>query len=158
MSPYGNRIIGVERFKLPHLVSEFGRYAVTLRCANSLPKTVIPSFINAWRALKGETGKSLNQGLNRVGAFWQTEWYDRLIRDDAEYEKWKTYIAANPVKAGLCRMPSEYPFTYISQAGWRVELGEIPTGRDRLPHVASLTQPATHRPIPHSISPPDATC
>jgi len=41
MVPYGNRIIGVERGQLPHMVSEFGRYAVTLRCANSLPKTIL---------------------------------------------------------------------------------------------------------------------
>ena len=203
MSPYGNRIIGLERHRLPHMVSEFGRYAVTLRCANSLPKaileqtkaihdsqktirsqseemqllqrklfltlekyddaglgfapftdhsvaeqlfafvktyvctglrfsdwTIMPnhvhlvtdpvafdsvaSFIDVWRALKGETGKQLNKKLGRSGPFWQTEWYDRLIRDEVEYHKWKDYIAANPVKARLCSICSEYPFTFVS--------------------------------------------
>jgi REP element-mobilizing transposase RayT len=203
MSPYGNRVFALERVQLPHMVAEFGRYAVTLRCANSLPKsilertkalhqdrelhsskteemrllqrklfltlekyddaglgfapfaegvvatqfyrfletyardglrftdwTIMPNhvhlvtdgvafdgvarFVKAWRALKGISGKQLNQQMGRSGPFWQTEWYDRLIRDEVEYRKWKAYIAANPVKAGLCSNWSDFPYTFIS--------------------------------------------
>ena len=197
LQPYGNRIIGVGYKQLPHLVAEFGRYSVTIRCANSLPKDIskrleeihlaqkevnaqsheahllqrklfltlekyadaglgftpfkephvadymqhflesyerdgmrfsawvimpnhihlltepvgfisVDSFMKAWQGFKGITGQRLNRLLNRSGPFWQTEWYDRLIRDEVEYRKWIAYLAANPLKAGLCSCERAY--------------------------------------------------
>jgi len=40
LEPYGNRIIGVGYKQLPHLVAEFGRYSVTIRCAIFLPEGI----------------------------------------------------------------------------------------------------------------------
>ncbi|MDQ8195731.1 transposase [Coraliomargarita sp. SDUM461004] len=200
-TPYGNRIVGVGYKQLPHMVAEFGRYAVTIRCANSLPQVIVQqlnviyqaqqavgahsedskllqrklfltlekyadqglgfapfadslaaewlqsflasyerdglrfsawvimpnhlhlltepvafasveSFMNAWQAFKGMSGKELNRLLRRSGSFWQTEWYDRLIRDEVEYRKWVEYLASNPVKAGLCRERDEFSYQF----------------------------------------------
>ncbi len=61
--------------------------------------------------LKGRSAKFINAILNRTGAFWQTEWFDRWIRNEAELEKTVRYIRNNPVKAGLVKNPEEYPFS-----------------------------------------------
>ncbi len=57
---------------------------------------------------------------NRV---WQTETYDRIIRDDQEYAFTLQYIAYNPVKAGLCEKPEAYPWgvvgSRVREAGWK---------------------------------------
>ena len=199
--PYGNRVIGVGYKQLPHLVAEYGRYSVTIRSANSLPRDVlerlewihlalkevnaqsseayllqrklfltiekyadsghgfspfkeghvadcmqhflktyerdglrfsawvimpnhlhlltepvafasVEAFMKTWQQFKGMTGHKFNRLLNRSGPFWQTEWYDRLIRDEVEYQKWVTYLKANPLKAGLCACENEYPYRF----------------------------------------------
>jgi REP element-mobilizing transposase RayT len=47
----------------------------------------------------------------RSGAVWQREWFDRWMRDDAEYERCVAYIRENPVKAGLVRKWTEHRWT-----------------------------------------------
>jgi len=42
---------------------------------------------------------------------WQREFFDRLLRTDEKLdEKWN-YIRENPVRAGLCSKPEDYPFS-----------------------------------------------
>ena len=59
---------------------------------------------------KGATSRAANQILQRSGAFWQHDWFDRVIRSEAELERIKKYIQQNPVKAGLCQKWQEYPY------------------------------------------------
>jgi len=61
--------------------------------------------------LKGRSARSINRTLNRSGSFWQTEWFDRWIRSEAELEKTVRYIRNNPVKAKLVKTAEDYPFT-----------------------------------------------
>jgi len=61
--------------------------------------------------LKGRSARNINKILNRTGAFWQTEWFDRWIRSESEFEKSVRYIRNNPVKAKLVDTPDKYPFT-----------------------------------------------
>ncbi len=58
--------------------------------------------------LKGFTAHEANDVFGRHGPFWQEESYDRLIRDDREFEKVRSYIELNPVKAGLAGSPERY--------------------------------------------------
>mgnify|MGYP000423839361 CR=1 FL=1 len=39
--------------------------------------------------------------LGRTGMFWQPEYYDHLIRDEADYAQTVAYVVNNPVKAKL---------------------------------------------------------
>jgi len=39
---------------------------------------------------------------------WQTRFWDRIIRDDREFEKYFHYIHFNPVKHGIVNKPEEY--------------------------------------------------
>jgi REP element-mobilizing transposase RayT len=64
------------------------------------------------QGIKGFSAWEINKARGTKGALWQDESFDRIIRDYDEYlEKWH-YIRSNPVKAGLCQAPEEYPFLW----------------------------------------------
>ncbi len=56
---------------------------------------------------------SSKQRLNRAGVeghIWQPEFFDRLLRSDESLtDKWR-YVEMNPVRAGLCEHPGDYPY------------------------------------------------
>jgi putative transposase len=54
---------------------------------------------------------------------WQPSFQDRRIRSAAEYQKYAEYIRQNPVEAGLCQSPEEFPF---SSASGKYRLDPIP--------------------------------
>ena len=59
---------------------------------------------------KSITAHRANQILDREGKFWHEDYWDRYIRNERHYQKVVEYIDNNPVKAGLCRMPSEWQY------------------------------------------------
>lgn len=69
------------------------------------------------QAIKSVTAHRINKLLNRSGPLWRAEYFDRFIRDAEHFAREVDYIEFNPVKAGLCRRPEEWPF---SSAGWRL--------------------------------------
>ena len=42
--------------------------------------------------------------------FWQDESYDRLVRNDTEFQRIVHYIEWNPVTVGLAATPQEFPW------------------------------------------------
>jgi REP element-mobilizing transposase RayT len=64
------------------------------------------------KLIKSDTGKECNKILKRSGQFWQSESYDRVIRDQEELEKVIQYTLNNPVNAKLVKNWREWPFTY----------------------------------------------
>jgi REP element-mobilizing transposase RayT len=65
----------------------------------------------AMARLKGRTSRLVNAALGRAGPLWQREWFDRWIRDEAEWVKCRDYIRQNPVKAGLVNDWREHSWT-----------------------------------------------
>ncbi len=62
------------------------------------------------KGIKGVTAREANIALGRAGnPFWQDESFDRWIRNSAQFERVRSYIEQNPVKAGLTKR----------QEGWR---------------------------------------
>ena len=53
---------------------------------------------------------SARSQLDRSGAFWQTEYWDRFIRDEAHFTAVETYIDQNPVEAGLVTQARLWPY------------------------------------------------
>ena len=66
------------------------------------------------QSLKGYTAHEANRILGRLGAFWQHESYDHVIRSAAEERRILQYVLNNPVKAGLAQDWSEWPWSYCS--------------------------------------------
>ncbi len=63
-----------------------------------------------WQRWKGRTARRCNEALERRGTFWQKEWFDRWVRDEAEMLKTVEYIRNNPVKAGLVKDWQNFPW------------------------------------------------
>ncbi len=65
-------------------------------------KPIIPhdlaSILHSWKSF---TSKEVNRALGRTGALWMPEYYDHLIRDEAEFRRICRYVLENPLKAGL---------------------------------------------------------
>ena len=51
--------------------------------------------------VKGGSAFAINRTRDRTGALWQKESFDRIVRDEQEYEEKARYILNNAVKAGL---------------------------------------------------------
>ncbi len=64
--------------------------------------------------MKGYVARQANQILNRSGAFWLSEAFDRWCRSPEKYEAAIRYIKNNPVKAGLVRCPADWPWVKIT--------------------------------------------
>jgi len=81
------------------------------------------------RSLKSITAKRANEMLGLTGnLFWQEENYDRLVRDRKEFERIRSYIEQNPVRAGLVKLASEYRWSSAcwSPRGSPADLGSAP--------------------------------
>ena len=63
-------------------------------------------------SLKRFTAREANRILNLTGRrFWQDESYDRLVRDQAEFQRIVRYIEWNPVMSGLVADPQSFPWS-----------------------------------------------
>lgn len=62
--------------------------------------------------IKGVSARDANGTLGRTGKpFWQDESFDHWIRDRAQFERVRTYIERNPVKAGLVVRPKDWKWS-----------------------------------------------
>lgn len=59
-------------------------------------------IIQSWKAFSAH---EINKLLERTGAVWMSDYYDRRIRDDEEYRLVIEYIENNPKKAELENWP-----------------------------------------------------
>lgn len=64
------------------------------------------------QSIKRISARECNKILNRNGAFWQDESFDRLVRDDKELYFIIKYVLLNPVNAGLVNNWSDWKYTY----------------------------------------------
>src|SRR5258708_17595925 len=95
-------------------------------------QTPMSKILKGW---KGYTAKEANRILGREGTFWEDDYFDRYIRDEEHFRRVVRYIENNPVKAGLVRAATEWPW---SSAHFRSQEGTS---------AKSLTHPtANHAP------------
>jgi REP element-mobilizing transposase RayT len=70
--------------------------------------TPLSDIIQNWKSI---VAVKANKLLGRTGDFWQLDYWDTFMRDEAQTRKAIRYIENNPVKAKLCRAPEEWPFS-----------------------------------------------
>jgi len=69
--------------------------------------------------IKARSARDANRLLGHAGRpFWARDYFDRWIRDRDEERRITRYIEENPVKAGLCRAPHDWPWS-SANAGTR---------------------------------------
>ena len=67
--------------------------------------------VKSWKVF---TAREANAILGRTGQFWMREYHDRRIRDEEHMNRAVAYIRNNPVKAGLCEHPQDWPWSSVS--------------------------------------------
>ncbi|KAB0498796.1 REP-associated tyrosine transposase [Pseudomonas vancouverensis] len=102
------------------LVAELKR-AHELRWVNSIAWVIMPDHFH-WlvqleqcnlgqlmQSTKSRSTLTINRKLKRKGAFWQSGYHDRAIRDGEELLPFARYIVANPLRAALVEKVGDYP-------------------------------------------------
>jgi putative DNA methylase len=72
---------------------------------------ILSSILHSW---KSYSAHQANKVLGRTGEFWQHEYFEVLIRSERQKEYVLRYILNNPVKAGLCKEVSAWPWSKCS--------------------------------------------
>ena len=73
----------------------------------------LPAIMHSW---KSYTAKRINSLCQRSGSLWQSESFDRYIRDERHLLGTIEYIENNPVKAGLVDAPHQWPWSSACHA------------------------------------------
>jgi REP element-mobilizing transposase RayT len=71
----------------------------------------VPPLSTVMKRIKGRMAHQIRRIAGGTGPVWQREWFDRWVRDDAEWQRFVDYIRANPVKAGLASEWSRHRWT-----------------------------------------------
>jgi REP element-mobilizing transposase RayT len=78
-------------------------------------------------SLKRFTAREANRMLGTTGRpFWQDEGYDRLVRDDLEFESIAKYIERNPVDAGIVSEPAQFRWSSAWPIANRPQVSNLP--------------------------------
>ena len=59
------------------------------------PTHRLEDVLHSWKSF---TANRMQRNTVREGAIWQDEYFDRVVRDDAEYEQKRHYILNNPYR------------------------------------------------------------
>ena len=65
-------------------------------------------ILHSW---KSYTAHRVNALVKRTGALWERESFDHLIRSVDDFEGFIRYVEDNPVVAGLCEKPEDWPWS-----------------------------------------------
>jgi putative DNA methylase len=134
-------IAGIVATALRHFDGERYQLIAWTIMPNHVHVLVIPlhgyslsSILHSWKSF---TAKEANRLLERTGAFWLEEYFDRAIRDEVHYARAVAYIENNPVKAGLCDSAAEWPWGSAWERGRparrAARMAAPPGSRDAVP-------------------------
>src|SRR4051794_12074487 len=75
-----------------------------------LVETPKPNFGDGMRWLHGHYGRCFNDQHGRDGHLFQGRYHDEPVESQAHLTRVVGYIAVNPMAAGLCRDPRDWPW------------------------------------------------
>jgi len=95
--------------------------------AHSLAWVVMPDHLHWLLQLQsGSLGGCLQRLKSRsgraiggAGSIWQSGYHDHAIRRDESLRGVADYLMHNPVRAGLCERPQDYPYAWC-RWGWQL--------------------------------------
>ena len=93
-----------------------------LHCLWKLPQGD-GDFSGRWREIKKRVSRQLDSRTNARNErlVWQKRFWEHLIRDEKDWRNHMDYIHYNPVKHGLVKRPTDWPWSSFSKAvarGW----------------------------------------
>ncbi len=81
------------------------------------PSHNLAGVLHSWKSF---TAKAANRILRTRGPFWQREYFDHLLRNEAEFERAVKYVVENPVKANL----HDWKWVWVRGRGTPATAGE----------------------------------
>ncbi len=79
------------------------------------PLTNLATIVQGWKSFTArwvlEKQGKFALKIPAPNQVWMREYWDRYIRDEEHYRRAVDYIHHNPVKAGLCRTPEDWPWS-----------------------------------------------
>ena len=72
----------------------------------------LAEIVKSWKAY---TARWANEILGRSGPFWMRDYHDRRIRDEKHMNQAVAYVRNNPVAAGLCERPEDWPWSSAAE-------------------------------------------
>ncbi len=105
-----------KRYKLGHWVVMPNHVHVIVTPKNGFN---LSEILHSW---KSYTSKMINRNMGRVGAFWQDESYDHIVRNLKELRAVEKYICENPGKAGIKSFVGSW--NYLEETGGMPRGGE----------------------------------
>ncbi len=84
-----------------------------------LVETPEPNLSAGIHQLNGLYALLFNRRHGRVGTLFQSRFHATLVESDEHLETAVQYIAANPVRAGLCAQPEDWPWSSFRPAASR---------------------------------------
>jgi REP element-mobilizing transposase RayT len=109
------RIASIIEAAMLHFQGE--RYALSAWCVmpNHVHAVVTPysgftlsAILHTW---KSYSAHEINKSLQRKGTVWEPESFDHPVRHERAFERFLHYTENNPVAAGLCNSPEQWPFS-----------------------------------------------
>lgn len=88
-----------------------------------LVETPLPNLSRGMRQLNGVYAQRFNRRHGRVGHVFQGRFHATLIERDSHLLAVSSYVPLNPVRAGLCREPADWPWS-----SYRATVGLDPPG------------------------------
>ena len=77
-------------------------------------------FSGRWRRVKGlfthqlvASGAAISRNRRGEFALWQRRFWEHTVRDEADFERCVSYIHFNPVKHGLVKSASDWPYSSL---------------------------------------------
>lgn len=118
------------------------------------PPHTLSAILKSWKSYTAVHGNRL---LKREGKpFWQSESYDHCCRDDDDRAQCCAYTTMNPVNAGLCVRPQDWPWssTHVGQTSGLPVSGTsgssiLAQGTGDGPRLQSSPELSGRRPDPH---------
>lgn len=83
-----------------------------------LTEAHLPDIIHSWKSYTShQVAKLLKNDHTYCESFpnhqlWYWDYWDRMVRDEKHLWYTMNYIIGNPVKAGLCKQPEEWQYTW----------------------------------------------
>jgi REP-associated tyrosine transposase len=74
-------------------------------------KTLKPNLSAGMHRLNGGYARYFNERYARDGHLFARRYGSRLIETESHFSETLRYVALNPVRAGLCAHPSEWPWS-----------------------------------------------
>lgn len=98
------------------------------------PREDLATIVQGWKSFTSRwilrQNESLSLRIPEPNRLWMREYWDRFMRDENHYRKTVAYIHQNPVRAGLCATPEEWPWSSAYLGSADVPVGIKSAGGD----------------------------